>query len=203
MNEIYLQSSRAKANRYGRSPRFSSEVPVPFHGSLSETLLRFMPAITSLTRLRVERIGANVNPIGDKGLKTTLSVNTSKNASAWDGLLNLSPEDLPLTTRGSLLAMRPSINGSIRRPPILFCPWSEPIVNENTEVTPESIKNLIFLRESRSKSVPKPFSSAFTSATGKQIPSAAVKATRPSKLPWNAKLDTQRWLNLKPRVHEL
>ena len=202
MNEIFSQYSKAKANRYGRSPQFSSEVPAPFHGSLNETLLRFIPGITSPTKLRIERIGATANPIRDKGLKTTLSANTSKNASSWDSLRNLSPEDWPSTTLGSLLAMRPSINGFTRMPLILFCLWSEPVATANTEATPESIKNPIFPRGSRSKSVPKPFSNAFTSATGKQTLSTAVKATRPSKLPWNAKPDTQRWLSLKPKVHE-
>src|SRR5574341_183714 len=111
MNEIFSQYSKAKANHYGRSPQFSNEAPAPFHGSLNETPLRFIPGITSLIKLRIGRIDASANPIGDKGLKTTLPANMSKNASPWDGLLNLSPEDWPSTTLGSLLAMKPSING--------------------------------------------------------------------------------------------
>ena len=117
----------------GKSLREIASILKRSPSTLSRELKRNAPPIYTgyylSTKLKAERRGASSNPISDKGLKTPLSVNMSKNASAWDGLLNLSPEDLPLTTRGSLLAMRPSINGSIRRPPILFCPWSEPIVN--------------------------------------------------------------------------
>ena len=111
-------------------------------------------------------------------LKPTLFSAMSKNAFAWDGPQNLSPEDWPSNTLNSPLAMRLSINGFTRRLPISFCPWCEPIESANTEGTPGNIKNRIFHRGSRSKSALWPFSSAFTSAIGKRIPSAAAKATR-------------------------
>src|SRR5512139_1029133 len=181
MKEISFASSKVEANRYGKSPRFSSEVPVPFHGSLSEMPLRFIPAITSLTKLKNEQITVITNPIDEEGSKTNLSATLPKKVLVWDGLHNLSPEDWPPTILDSPLAMRPSINGFTRRPLISFCPWCEPIANANTEGTPGNIKHPIFLRGSRSKSVPKQFSSALTLVIGKPIPSAAVKATRRPK----------------------
>ena len=181
MKEISFAYSKVKANRYGKSPRFSSEVPVPFHGSLSEMPLRFIPAIICLAKLRNEQITVTTNPIDDEGSKTTLFASMLKKVLAGDGRQNLSPEDWPLNILNSPLAMRPSINGFTRRPLISFCPWCEPIANANTEGTPGNIKNRIFLRGSRSKSVPKQFSSALTLAIGKPIPSAAAKATRRPK----------------------
>ena len=202
MNEIFSQSSRAKGNHYGKSPGFSSEVPAPFHGSLSEMPLRFIPDTTWLTKLRSERINAGTNPIGGRGLKTTLLGVMSKNAFASDGLRNLSPEDCLSNSPISPLALRLSINGFTKRPPISFCPWCEPIASVNTVGTPENIKDPIFPAGPRSKSVPIPFSSAFALAIGKRTPSTAVRATRRSKSPWNAKPDTQRWLNSRPKPHE-
>ena len=202
MNEIFSQYSKAKANRYGKSLRFSSEVPVPFHGSLSEMLLRFIPAITWLTKLRSEPINESIPPIDDKGLKATLFGVMSKNAFASDGLRSLSPEDWPSNTLDPPLAMRRSINGFTKTLLISFCPWYEPIASANTEATPENIKHRIFRAEPRSETVPKPSSIAFISAIGKPTPSAAEEATRPSKLPWNVKPDTHRWLNLRPKAHE-
>ena len=181
MKEIFSPSSKATADRYGKSPPFSSGVPAPFHGSFSEMPLRFIPAITCLTKLRNERINVTANPIGDQDSKPTLFGNMSKNAFAWDGPQNLSPEDWPSNTLNSPLAMRLSINGFTRRLPISFCPWCEPIASPNTEGTPGNIKNRIFQRGSRSKSVLKPFSGAFTSAIGKRTPSAVAKATRRCK----------------------
>ena len=139
---------------------------------------------------------------GRQRLKSDSIGGMSKNAFASDGLRNLSPEGSLSNALGNPLAMKPSINGFTKRPPISFCPWCEPIASANTEATPENIKNRIFQRGSRSKSVRKPFLSAFTSAIGKLTPSAAVKATRLSRLPWNVKPDTQRWRNLKPKAHE-
>src|SRR5512139_1125754 len=100
----------------GKSLREIASVLKRSPSTLSRELKRnappIIPGITSLTKLRIGRIDASANPTGDKGLKTTLSANMSKNTSPWDGLLNLSPEDWPLTTPlGALLAMRPSING--------------------------------------------------------------------------------------------
>src|SRR5512137_2169156 len=123
MKEIFSLSSKAKTNRYGKSQRFSSEVPAPFPGSLSEMPLRFIPAITCLTKHSNERINVTGNPIGDQDSKMTPFGNMSKNVFAWDGLQNLSPEDWPLNTLDPPLAMRRSINGFTRRPPISFCPW--------------------------------------------------------------------------------
>src|SRR5512139_276063 len=203
MKEISFAYSKVKANRYGKWPRFSNEVPVPFHGSLNEMPPRFIPAIICLTKLRNEQITVTTNPIDDEGSKTTLFASMPKKVLAGDGLQNLSPEDWPPTILDSPLPMRPSINGFTRRPLISFCPWcGEPIANANTEGTPGNTKNPIFLRESRSKSVPKQFSSALTLAIGKPIPSVAVKVTRRSKLPWSAKPDMQSWLNSKPKLHE-
>jgi hypothetical protein len=48
-----------KSKSLRRSPQFSSEVPALFHGSLNETPLRFIPGITSLTKLRIEQISTN------------------------------------------------------------------------------------------------------------------------------------------------
>ena len=193
---------KSKGESLGKSPGFSSEVPAPFHGSLNEMPLRFIPDITWLTKPRSEPINASTNPMGGRGSKATLLGVMSKNAFASDGLRNLSPGGSLSIALGKPLAMKPSINGFTRRLPISFCPWCEPIASANTEATPEDIKHRIFQRGPRSKSVRKPFSSAFTSAIGKLTPSAAVKATRLSKLPWNVKPDTQRWLNLKPKAHE-
>src|SRR4030042_3091034 len=202
MTEIFSQSSKAKAARYGKSPWFSSEVPARFHGSLSEMPLRFIPDITWLTKLRSEQINASTNPIGGRGLKTPLFGVMSKNTFASDGLQNLSPEDWLSNSPISPLAMRPSINGSTQKPPISLCPWYEPIASVNTAGTPENIKHPIFPAGPRSKTVPMPFSSAFVSAIGRRTRSPAVQATRRSKLPWNVKPDIQRWLSLRPKAHE-
>jgi hypothetical protein len=141
MKEIFSLSSKAKANRYGKSHRFSSEVQAPFPVSLSEMPLRFIPAITCLIKHKNERKNVTTNPIGDQDLKLTRFGNMSKNTFVWVGLQNLSLEDGPLNTLDSPLAMRQSINGSTRRPPISFCPWYEPIVSVNTEATPGNIKS--------------------------------------------------------------
>ena len=202
MKEIFSPSSKVKANRYGKLPPFSYGVPAPSHGSSSAMPLRYIPAITCLTKLKNERINVTANPIGDQDSKPTLFGAMSKNAFAGDGPQNLSPEDWPSNTLNSPLALRPFINGFTRKPPISFCPWCEPIESANTEGTPGNIKHRIFQRGSRSKNVLRLFLSAMTSAIGKPIPSAAVKATRLSKLPWNVKPDTQRWPNLKPKAHE-
>src|SRR4030066_1592566 len=101
MKEIFSPSSKAKANRYGKSPPFSSGAPAPFRGSSSEMYLQFIPAITWLTKLRNERINVTANPIGGKDSKPTLFGTMSKNAFTWDGLQNSSPEDWPSTTPSS------------------------------------------------------------------------------------------------------
>ena len=175
MKEIFLQSSKAKVDRYRKSPQFSSGVPAPFHGSLNEMPLQFIPAIISIIKLRNERINVTANPIGDRDSKVTLFDTMSKNEFALDGLQNLSPEDWPSNTLGDPLAMRPSINGCIGRPPILFCSWGEPIASSNTEDTPGNIKNPIF------RSVLPTSLSAVSSAIGKPIPSAVAKPTRRCK----------------------
>jgi len=201
MKEIFSPSSKAKANRYGKSHRFSSEVPALFPGSLSEIPLRFIPAITCLTKHRDERINVTTNPIGDQDSKLTPFDNMSKNTFAWDGLQNLSPGDGSLNTLDSLLAMRRSINGSTRRPPISFCPWCEPIVSVNTEAIPENIKSPIFQKGSQSKRGLQLFLSASRSAIGKRTPLAVAKATRRCKSPWSAKPDMPSWPNSTPKRH--
>lgn len=64
MKEIISLFSRAKANRCGKSPSFSTEALAPFHGSLSEMPLRSIPAITWLIKLSNEQTNATMNPIG-------------------------------------------------------------------------------------------------------------------------------------------
>ena len=63
MKEISFASSKVEANRCGKSPEFSSEVPAPFRGSLNEMPLRFIPVITWLTKRNNERINGTGNPI--------------------------------------------------------------------------------------------------------------------------------------------
>ena len=67
MKEIFSPSTGAMANRYGKSQRFLSEVPAPYPGNLNEMPLRFIPAITCLTKLSNERRNVIGNPIGDPG----------------------------------------------------------------------------------------------------------------------------------------
>src|SRR5512139_2496837 len=97
MKEICFVSSKVKANRYGISPRFSSETQAPFHGNLSEMPLRCTPAITCLTKLSNEQITVTTNPIDDEGSKTTSFVSMPKRVLSGDGRQNLSPEDWPPT----------------------------------------------------------------------------------------------------------
>ncbi len=104
MKEIFSPSSKAKANRYGKLPPFSNGVPAPSHGSSSAMPLRYIPAITCLTKLKNERINVTANPIGDQDSKPTLFGAMSKNAFAGDGPQSLSPEDWLSNTLNSPLA---------------------------------------------------------------------------------------------------
>lgn len=72
MKEIISLSSKAKANRYGKSPSFSTEALAPFPGSLSEMPLRSIPAITWLIKL------SNNRPRECLGFQTPAEVSKAK-----------------------------------------------------------------------------------------------------------------------------
>lgn len=170
MNEIYSQFSKAKANRSGKSPRFSAEAPALSHESLSAMPLRFTPDTTWLTKPKPEPIKETASRTSEHGLRTALFGDTLRIASAPDGVLSLSLAGSGSDTRVTPSAMKLSTNGSTKKRGILSGPWFSRTAGATRAGTLIGTKTCMFQREFPFKHAPHMFRSATKSATGRLTP---------------------------------
>jgi len=140
MNETYLPSSKVKVTPYGISPRSSSEVPAPFHGSLSAMPLRLIPGTTCSQSSRTgdkRKHESHGRPrLKSDGIRRYVEQHLRR---GW------SPEliagRLGFAYPGQSISHEAIYQWCTRKPPTLLCSWSGPIVSANTEDTPGNTNN--------------------------------------------------------------
>lgn len=177
MSETFYPSSKAKANRSGRSQQFSSEALPRSRVNLNAIRLPFVRATIWPTKLMSGQSSELLQAVRTNGSGMTRPANMSDAGSSWAGHRNSLPGALKSYIRSDRSAMKPFTNGSTLMPGISSRLSFERTKIENEEAIHGDTRRPISRREYRSKNAQNKSSFAKNRGTGRQILLFRVKAS--------------------------
>lgn len=195
MNETCYQSSKVKGNRFAKLPKPSIEVRLRSHGSLSETLLLYIPVITWPTK-PMSVLLAGQSPAGHtSGSRVTKPANMSDAGSGTAGHRNSLPDALKNCILNCPSAMKRFTNGYMPMPENSSRHFFVLTVIASGEAIHDVTRRPISRREYRSKNALSIFNRVRSPGTGKLTRLSRVRVGQPYKSVLNERPGLPRLLN--------